>query len=74
MMIAPQMMSGSWVEVGEVMGSSDGGRVFPESSSRRTSAKAPAAPSWQFSFKATAYLLFDDFPSKDKLLAKVVEL
>eukprot|EP01036_Dinobryon_divergens_P030892 gene30892-40205_t len=151
-MIAAQWMSGSWVEVGEVTGSSDGGYVGseffdhvlpvemdtpgglrtlnlgynngenpfvaaqrfinqneigqnylqqiadwiiarsgqqtpvlgvqPSQSSAPpslptgygTSAKAPAAPSWQFSFKATAYLLFDDFPSKDKLLAKVVEL
>ena len=39
-----------------------------------SNAKAPTPPSSQFSFKATAYLLFDDIPNKDKLLAKVAEL
>ena len=36
-------------------------------------ARTPPPPSPQFSFKVTAYQLFDDMPVKDKLLAKVAE-
>ena len=35
--------------------------------------RTPPPPSPQFSFKVAAYLLFDDMPVKEKLLAKVAE-
>ena len=46
---------------------------LPYGGGTSASAKAPTPPSPQFSFKATAYLLFDDIPVRDKLLAKVAE-